>query len=141
MLSYAGPSGYWYAFWELPGLRGAYITVAFALFLWLFIAAGWSMFAQLGVRRAVGAVLCAVGAGLAVPAWVIAAVGIERALTVWDDRGGLLPWGLERVVAVTLRLDIPDEAVWWAAIAGTVVLIVGALLAVRWDAVRRPATG
>jgi hypothetical protein len=133
-LSFAGPGGYWYAFWEVPVLRGVYVTIAFALFLWLFVAAGWSLFAQLGPRRGVGAVLCAVGAAVAVPALLVAVIGIERALTVWDDRAGLLPWGLERIVAVTLRLDIPDTAVWWVAVSGLVVLVTGALMALRVDA-------
>ena len=137
-LSVAGPGGYWYAFWEMSVARGAYVTVAFALFLWLFVVAGWSLFAQLGARRGVGAVLCGVGAAVAVPALLVAVVGIERTLTVWDDRAGLLPWGLERIVAVTLQLDIPDATVWWVAAAGVVVLAAGALLTVRRDAVRRP---
>ncbi|GAA3764187.1 hypothetical protein GCM10022240_15640 [Microbacterium kribbense] len=136
-LSPAGPGGYWYAFWELRVARGAYLTVAFAVFCWLFLCAAWSLFAQLGPRRAVGATLCAIGAGIAVPAAYIGAVGLERALTVWDDRSGLMPWGLARILSITLRLRIPDDAVWWAAGIGLVILLAGASLAVRWAALRQ----
>ena len=42
-----------------------YVTVAFALFAWVLVAAGWSLAAQLGGRRATGVVLSAAGAVLA----------------------------------------------------------------------------
>ena len=92
-LSFTGPGGYWFAFWTEPTRRTVYIAVAFALFVWLFVAAGWALAAQLGRRRATGIVLAAVGAGLAVPALIVALVGLEQALTVWNDEMGLLPVG------------------------------------------------
>lgn len=130
-LSVAGPEGYWYAFWELRVARGVYGTLAFALFLWVFVAAAWSLIAQLCARRAIGAVLCAMGAAVALPALVVGVVGIEHALAVWDDRTGLLPWGLSRILAVTVRIDVPDAAVWWAAVGGLLMWVVGAVLAAR----------
>lgn len=140
-LAIAGPGGYWYAFWALPAVRGLYVAVAFALFLWLFVAGGWALIAQLGARRAVGAMLSAIGAGVAAPAVVVAVVGIERTLAVWDGRTGLLPWGLAQILGTALELRVPDEIVWWTAGAGFVVLLTGAALATRWEAVRRPAVG
>ena len=84
-MSSTGPGGYWYAFWTEPAKRSVYVTVAVALFLWLLTASGWALSVTLGRRRATGTVLAAVGAGLAVPACVIGAVG---------PRAG--PHGLER---------------------------------------------
>ncbi|MBW9094281.1 hypothetical protein JNB62_11355 [Microbacterium jejuense] len=134
-LSFTGPGGYWYAFWTEPALRTAYITVAFALFVWVFVAAAWALSAQVGVRRATGYVLAAVGAGLLVPSVVVGAIGLEAALTVWNDEMGLLPWGLARILGITTYLDIPAETPWFAAAFGAVLLIAGVLLAVPW---RRP---
>ena len=138
-LSIDGPGGYWYAFWELHAVRGLYVTVAVALFLWLFIAAGWSLFAQLGARRGVGAVLCATGAAATVAAVAVATMGFDRVLTVWSRHTDPMPSGLASALAVALRLNVPAGAVWLAVVAGFVVFVVGALLAVRWEAVRQPA--
>lgn len=136
-LSFSGPGGYWFSFWTDPVLRTVYITIAFALFLWVFIAAGWAMAEQVGARRAAGFVLTAVGAGLAVPAVAVAIVGLERTLTVWNDQMGLLPWGLARILGITTYLEIPPESAWYAAGLGVAMLVVGVLMAVRWR--RMPA--
>jgi len=131
-LSLTGPGGYWFAFWTDPLQRGVYIAIAFALFVWLFVAAGWALAAQIGARRATGTVLAGVGAGLALPAFVVALVGLESALTVWNDEMGLLPWGLARILGITTYLEIPDATAWLAAGFGFVVAVVGVLLAVPW---------
>lgn len=128
-LSFTGPGGYWYGFWADPMLRVLYICVAFALFLWLFIVTGWALATQLGGRRATGIVLAAVGAGLAVPAAVIGAIGLERALTVWNDEMGILPWGMARILGITTFLEIPDASAWYAAAFGVVLVVAGLLLA------------
>lgn len=138
-LSLSGPGGYWFAFWTDPVRRTIYIALAFALFVWVFVAAGWALTAQLGARRAVGAVLAGIGAGLAVPATIVAAIGLEAALTVWNDQLGLLPWGLARILGITVYLDIPADTAWWAAAFGAVVLVVGVALAVPRR--RRAASG
>jgi hypothetical protein len=127
-LSTTGPGGYWFAFWTEPGWRGAYVTVAFALFCWLFVAAGWTLAGALGGRRATGAVLAGVGLGLGGMALFVASYGLERALTVWNDQMGLLPWGLARILGITTYLEIPPATAWWAAAAGGVVLGVGLVL-------------
>ncbi len=131
-LSFTGPGGYWFAFWTEPVLRTGYIAIAFALFVWVFIAAGWAMTEQVGARRATGFVLTALGAGLAVPATVVAAIGLERMLTIWNDQMGLLPWGMARILGITTYLEIPAASAWYAAGLGVAVLAAGVLLAVRW---------
>ncbi|MGV9194866.1 hypothetical protein ACQ143_11040 [Microbacterium sp. MC2] len=131
-LSFTGPGGYWFAFWTDPVLRTAYIAVAFALFVWVFIAAAWAMAEQVGARRATGFVLTAVGAGLTVPAVVVGAVGLERVLTIWNDQMGLLPWGLARILGITTYLEIPTASAWYAAGAGVLLVVAGVLLALRW---------
>lgn len=131
-LSFTGPGGYWFAFWTDPVLRTVYITVAFALFVWVFVAAGWALSAQVRARRATGYVLAAVGAGLLVPAVVVGFVGLETALTAWNDQMGLLPWGLARILGITTYLEIPAETPWAAAAFGGALLVVGLLLAVPW---------
>ncbi|MGP3535627.1 hypothetical protein ACTU3I_12590 [Microbacterium sp. RD1] len=128
-LSFTGPGGYWFAFWTDPVRRTAYIAVAFALFVWVFVAAGWALAAQVGARRATGTVLAGVGAGLALPAAIVGLVGLERALTAWNDQLGLLPWGLSRILGITVYLDIPAWTAWAAAGLGAGILAVGLALA------------
>ena len=129
-MSSTGPGGYWYAFWTEPGRRTVYVTVAVALFLWLLVAAAWALSVTRGRRRAAGTVLAAVGAGLAVPAVVVGVVGLERALTAWNDEVGLLPWGLSRILGITVYLGIPADTAWWAAGFGAALLGVGLALAI-----------
>jgi len=128
-LAFTGPGGYWFAFWTDPVRRTLYISLAFAAFLWVFVAAGWALAARLGARRATGVVLAAIGAGLAIPAAIVGAVGLEAALTVWNDQLGLLPWGLARILGITTYLEIPADTAWWAAAFGAVLLLVGLALA------------
>jgi hypothetical protein len=128
-LAFTGPGGYWFAFWTDPVRRTLYISLAFAAFLWVFVAAGWALAARLGARRATGVVLAAIGAGLAIPAAIVGAVGLETALTVWNDQLGLLPWGLARILGITTYLEIPADTAWWAAAFGAVLLLVGLALA------------
>lgn len=127
-LSFTGPGGYWFAFWTEPIARVVYIALAFALFVWAFVAAGWAMSMQVGARRATGFVLAGIGAALAITSFVIAIVGLERALTVWNDEMGLLPWGMARILGITTFLEIPESTPWWAAILGVVILAVGVVL-------------
>ena len=131
-LSFTGPGGYWFVFWTDPLRRSIYITIAFALFVWLFVAAGWALSSQFGARRATGIVLAGVGAGLAIPAIVVGLVGLESALTLWNDEMGLLPWGLARILGITTYLDIPPDTPWFAAGFGAVVALIGVFLALTW---------
>ena len=140
-LSVTGPGGYWFAFWTDPARRTIYITIAFAAFVWVFVAAGWALASQLGARRATGTVLAALGAGLAVPALVVAAIGLERSLTAWNDEMGLLPWGLSRILGITVYLDIPDASAWFAAAFGLMVVVVGVVLALPFGRAGRRVDG
>jgi TRAP-type C4-dicarboxylate transport system permease small subunit len=78
--------------------------------------------------RAVGAVVAGVGAVLAVFGSLIGLIGLEVALTAWNDEMGLLPWGLSRILGISVYLDIPADTAWWAAIAGVVLAVLGVLL-------------
>lgn len=131
-LAFTGPGGYWFAFWTDPVRRALYITVAFALFAWLFVATAWALSVRWGRRRAAGVVLAASGAALAVPAAVVAGVGLERALTTWNDELGLLPWGLSRILGITVYLDVPAAGAAVAAGAGVVLALAGGILALPW---------
>ncbi|MCP2635211.1 hypothetical protein K0817_001355 [Microbacterium sp. HD4P20] len=132
-VAFTGPGGYWFAFWTDPVLRTVYIAVAVALFVWVFVAGGWALSAQVGARRATGYVLAGVGAGLAVPAAVVGAIGLEATLTLWNDEMGLLPWGLARILGITTYLEIPAETPWVAVGLGAALLVVGVLLALPWQ--------
>ena len=90
------------------------------------------MSSQFGARRATGIVLAGVGAGLAIPAIVVGLVGLESALTLWNDEMGLLPWGLARILGITTYLDIPPDTPWFAAGFGAVVALIGVFLALTW---------
>ena len=140
VLTPTGPGGYWFGFWTDPVQRFAYVTVAFALFAWVIVAAAWTLATQLGARRAVGVALLGAGAVLAVGGAFIGLVGLEQALTVWNDQMGLLPWGLSRILGITVYLEIPGESAWYAAGFGAALVVVGALLAlVRSRYARRGA--
>lgn len=132
VLSIAGPGGYWLVLWADPVPRTVYITIAFALFVWLFVAAGWALSSQHGARRGTGIVLAGIGAGLAIPAAVIGLVGLDGFPTLWNDEMGLLLWGLARVLGLTTHADIPPAAPWIAAGVGVVVALLGVFLALTW---------
>lgn len=129
-VSFAGPGGYAEVFWTDPLRRAGYIGVAVALYIWMLVAAGWAMTAGMGHRRAAGVVLAAAGAGLAVPAAVVGAAGLERALTMWNDQLGLVPWGLSRFLKVADRLEVPASAPWFVFALALAVTAVGVALAV-----------
>jgi hypothetical protein len=47
---------------------------------------------------------------------------------IYADEMGLLPWGLSRILGISVYLDIPADTAWWAAIAGVVLVAAGAIL-------------
>lgn len=128
VLAPTGPGGYWFHFWTDPLARSAYVTIAFAAFGWVLVAGAWALAARLGVLRAVGAVVAAIGAVLVVFGTLIGLIGLEAALTAWNDEMALLPWGLSRILGISVYLDIPADTAWWAAFAGVVLILVGALV-------------
>lgn len=125
-----GPGQYWFTFWTAPTGRTIYITIAFAAFGWLFVATGLVLRRRYGLsrRRAVAVVLAAAGLALALLAGLVAAIGLERALTVWNDQLALLPWGLSRILGITVYLGIPASLPLYAAGFGLILLAVGGLL-------------
>lgn len=95
---------------------------------------GIALVVVLVLLAAWGIVLSGVGAGLAVPAGVVAALGLERSLALWNDEMGLLPWGLARILGITVYVHIPASSAVYAAVAGVVVCVVGIVLALPWRA-------
>jgi hypothetical protein len=125
-----GPGRYWFAFWTSPAQRSVYVTVAFAAFCWLFVATAVVLRDRYGLlrRRAVGLTLAAMGVPLGLIGGLIAAIGLERALTVWNDQLALLPWGLSRILGITVYLGIPADLPTYAAYAGLSLTTCGLLL-------------
>ncbi|MFZ8758460.1 hypothetical protein ACO03V_13670 [Microbacterium sp. HMH0099] len=127
-VSLSGPEGVWQALWTRPTVRVLYISIAFALLAWLFVAAGWSLTAQIGARRATGIALAGVGAGYALPAATVAAVGAAVALDSWNDQIGVLPWNLGEMTGGRGG-GLAVELVAVSAAVGAVVAIIGIALA------------
>ena len=137
VLSPRGPGGYWFGFWTDPDQRFAYVTIAFALFLWVPVAAAWALAAQLGGRRAGAVALASAGAVLVLVGSLIGAIGLEAALTIWNDQMALLPWGLSRILGLTVYLEIPADTVWYAVGFGAVLVVAAVAIALpRRRAVR-----
>ncbi|MFC4828684.1 hypothetical protein ACFPER_07800 [Agromyces aurantiacus] len=134
-----GPGGYWFGFWTDPAARSLYTAIAFALFAWVLVAGAWALAAPLGGRRAAGVLLLAAGIALAAVAALVGVIGLERALTAWNDQMALLPWGLSRILGITVYLGIPAETPWWIAAAGLGMALAGAVLVAI--ARRSPARG
>jgi len=59
----------------------------------------------------------------------IGVVGLEAALTIWNDQMALLPWGLSRILGLTVYLEIPAETVWYAVAFGAVLVVAAAVIA------------
>jgi hypothetical protein len=121
-----GPGRYWYDFWTEPGLRSFYVSVAFAAFCWTFAVAYLVLRDAYAKRGAAGTTLIAIGVPLAVLGSAVAAIGLEQALTTWNDQMALLPWGLSRILGITTYLGIPTELPAVAAVAGLVLAALGA---------------
>ncbi|MGI5237425.1 hypothetical protein [Dactylosporangium sp. CA-139066] len=128
-----GPGGYWFAFWTDPVRRSAYICVAFAAFAWLFVAVGLVLRDRYSLprRRTAAVLLTAMGVPLALLGGLVAAIGLERALTMWNDQMALLPWGLSRILGITVYLGIPTYLPTAAALFGVALIALAALLSLR----------
>ncbi len=86
---------------------------------------------RLRLRTATGWLLLALGTPLVVLGALIAALGLERAMTWWNDQLALLPWGLHRILGLTVYLGIPTVLPLLAAIVGAIAVLIGALLVSR----------
>jgi hypothetical protein len=129
-LSGRGPGGYWFAFWTEPATRTVYVTVAFAMFLALFVTVHSVLRTAYSRSRraATGCVLAAAGVPLAVLGGLVALLGLERAMTLWNDQLALLPWGLSRILGITVYLEIPAALPGYAAAFGGLLVVAGAAL-------------
>jgi len=125
-----GPGRYWFDFWTDPTLRSVYITVAFAAFIWVFVVAAVILRDRYGLirRGSVGRILVALGLPLVVFGAIISAMGLERALTIWNDQMALLPWGLSRILGITVYLGIPTSLPLYALVFGAVLTLSGGLV-------------
>ena len=132
-----GPGYYWFQLWTDAGWRTVYVTVACAAFLAVFVVAHLVLRTGFGMsrRRAGGRLLIATGVPLAVLGGLIAIIGLEHALTVWNDQLALLPWGLARILGFTVYLSIPTSIPVIVAIAGGAAIVLGVVL----DRVPAPA--
>lgn len=130
-LSVTGPGGYWYGLWADPTSRALYVTVAFAAFCWV-LAAAWFALRSLGLGPAAsaGRVLLATATPLLAGGLIVGAVGLETVLTAWNDQMMVLPWGLSRILGLTVHLGIPLDLPWMVAGLGAGLAVVGGLLAV-----------
>jgi hypothetical protein len=135
VLSPRGPGGYWFGFWTNPAGRTAYVAVSFALFAWVLVAAAWALRPALGRAGALWTAAAVAGTALVAIGLLVGAIGTERALTVWNDQLALLPWGLSRILGITVYLGIPTELPWYAVGLGALVLLLAVPLA--WRASRR----
>jgi hypothetical protein len=136
VLSVRGPGGYWFTFWAEPGWRSAYVVVSFALFGWVLACLVWSLAGTVGRRRAAAGCLGVAGATLLAVGGLLAAVGLEDAMTTWNDQLALLPWGLSRILGITVYLGIPASLPWYVLGAGAVLAAGGLALGLK----RPPAT-
>ncbi|MFG2432816.1 hypothetical protein [Streptomyces sp. NPDC048590] len=130
VLAVRGPGFYWSGFWTSAPGRFLYVTVAWALFLWVFAAAWWALRdgCGLSVRRAWGWLLAAVGTAATVCGALTWAVGAETSLSTWNDQMALLPWGLHRILGLTEYLGIPVTVPRTVTLTAAVVTAVAALL-------------
>jgi glycosyl hydrolase family 67 len=135
-LAERGPGRYWYAFWTQPVERSVYITVAFAAFGWVPVAAYLAL-RSLGARFSAAPVLAAAGTPVALLGATVWAVGLETSLSAWNDQMALLPWGMHRILGITVFLDLPPWLPQLVTAAGATLLAAAGLTAAGRLAVRR----
>ena len=136
-LSVRGPGGYWFAFWVEPAWRTAYVVLSFVLFGWVLACLVWSWSAVAGRRRSSALLLGAVGLTMLALGGLLVVVGLEEAMTVWNDQLALLPWGLARILGITVYLGIPLAMPWYLVGAG--IVLAGAAMAVALPRARSVA--
>jgi len=125
VLSSRGPGRYWLMMWTEPAWRTLYVTVAFALFAWVLVAAGWAAAPLLGGRRAAGSVALGAGITMLLLGGLITLIGLEDAMSTWNDQLALLPWGLARILGLTVYLGIPSSLPLWITGVGGLVALLG----------------
>ncbi len=123
VLAVRGPGGYWFAFWAEPARRTAYVIVSFMLFGWVLVCLPSGPWRSRGRPSACGGSSRSVSSAstLLAVGGLLASVGLEDALTVWNDQLALLPWGLSRILGITTYLGIPLALPWWILGTGAAV--------------------
>lgn len=136
-----GPLGYWYRMWTDEQWRTIYTTIAVALFLWTFVATFLVLRSAYGLSRprALGMVLVGVAAPMLALGGLMAASGLESALTTFNDQMALLPLGLSRILGITTHLGIPTDIPMYLLAIGVVLGLMGLALAL-WPRRRAVAT-
>ncbi len=129
-IAFTGAAGFSEEFWHQPALRVVFVAVAFMLFVWTFVAAGWALQAQGGLRYALAGLCSAVGLAIAIPAAVVAIVGAQRVLEVWDDGLGLLPYAI--VELLPGDASAAQSFAWVCVGVGAVMAAAGAAFAVAY---------
>ncbi|MFC6042395.1 hypothetical protein [Nocardioides hankookensis] len=128
VLSIRGPGGYWFVFWTAPGWRTAYVVVSFVLFGWVLACLVWALAGRTGRRRAAAVALGTVGAAMLGVGLLAGGIGLERALTHWNDQLALLPWGMARILGITTYLGIPTALPWYLVALGGVLTVAALVL-------------
>lgn len=125
-----GPLGYWYRFWTDEQWRTLHFTLAIAAFLWLFFVTYAVLRASYGRTRprALGIVLVGVAAPMLALGGLMAASGLEAALTTFNNQMALLPMGLSRILGLTVHLGIPTEIPMYVLVLGGLLAAAGLLL-------------
>lgn len=129
VLSLRGPGGYWFGFWAEPTARTAYVVVSFVLLGWVLACLVWSLAGATGRRRAAAVCLAVVGAAMVAIGLLVGAIGLEDAMTTWNDQLALLPWGLSRILGITVYLGIPVALPWYLAGLGGLLVVAALVLA------------
>ncbi len=125
-----GPLGYWYRMWTDETWRTLYATVSVAAFLWLFGVTYMVLRTSYGRTRlrALGIVLVGIATPMLGLGALMAASGLEAALTTFNDQMALLPLGLSRILGITVHLGIPTEIPLYVLALGGVLAVVGLAL-------------
>lgn len=131
-VSVRGPGNYWYRFWVDPGVREAYVTLAFAAFVYSLVVVAITLVTSYDVRlrQGIGAVLLGLGLPLLMLGGLLAVPGLETALTTLNDQMAVLPLGLSRILGLTVHLGIPQALPTWLLIAGAVFALLGLVSAI-----------
>lgn len=137
-----GPGLFWYGFWTNPAFRTGFVVLNAAALVWMFFVlyAVQRVQLRLTVLRASGNLVLAVGAVLFVLGVVPAVFGLERTITALNDEMAILPLGLSRILGITTHLGIPASLPGITMMAGTMLMLVGALWLVSAGMVARRRT-
>lgn len=58
---------------------------------------------------------------------ITGAIGLETAVTIWNDQMALLPWGLSRILGITAYLGIPQSLPEAITVIGNVLTVAGVI--------------